>query len=507
MSMKSMRRSPRLDRADARRWRYTFVPLMIAITVSCVLASCTPENLVGNAPLPPDVPDPGQTHTAAGALQSYRGALLFFRLAVGGDQSSVVPITGLLTDELRSADVGQQGLISAPILIDSRFLPEYGGSGDDIVTPGPVRDVYSLLQKSRGQAHESRGALLAFMPDGSNGLQGHLDALEGYSDVYLADLFCSGIPLSTLDFGKDFTYAAGSPTADVYQRAISLFDSAQTLAADSDRILNMARVGKGRALLALGKYADAAAAVSSVPDNFQYALLYDLAQSPSTGQTDYYINRSFAYWSFTPFTSQVATTMVDAEGQNGLPFISSGDPRSAFVDDGVDNHGQRRIHPAKYSVDGDSPVVIASGVEARLIQAEAALNTGGGSWLELLNALRTDGSFDTQQNADDASKTDTLWHAGTGGMPGLAPLSDPGDQDARIDLLFRERGFWLFLTGTRQGDLRRLVRQYHRQSNRVYPSGPYPGGYNTYGSDVTAPIPGEERISNPLFAGCGGRGA
>jgi hypothetical protein len=284
----------------------------------------------------------------------------------------------------------------------------------------------------------------------------------------------------------------------VYERAIDLFDSAQTLAADSDRILNMARVGKGRALLALGKYTEASAAVSSVPDDFQYALLYD--QSTNPGGTDADINKSFAFWSFTPFEGQVPTTLVDREGLNGLPFLSSGDPRSAFVDDGIDNHGVPRIHPAKYSVFGDGPVVIASGTEARLIQAEAALNGAGGNWLDLLNALRTDGSFDTEGS-------DTLWHAGTGGVPGLAPLPDPGDQDARIDLVFRERGFWLFLTGTRQGDFRRLIREYHRQTNTVYPTGPYPGGYNTYGSDVTAPIPGAERISNQKFTGCQGRGA
>jgi hypothetical protein len=475
-----------------------FISLVVVCAMLGMIASCSPENLVGDAQLPPDVPDPGQTHTAAGAMQAYRGALLLFRVAVAGDERSVVPVTGLLTDELRSADAGQPGVISDAVKIDSRFMPEYGGSGDDIITPDLVKRVYSILQRSRGQTHESRGALMEFVPTGSEGLQGHLDAMEGYADVYLADLFCSGIPLSTLDFGRDFTYAAGSPTGDVYQRAIALFDSAQVLAADSERILDMARVGKGRALLALGKYSDAASAVSSVPDDFQYALLYD--QSTNPGTTDLDINKSFAYWSFTPFAGSTPTAMVNREGLNGLPFISSGDPRSTAIDDSIDNHGVRRIHPAKYSPAGAGAVVIASGIEARLIQAEAALNGGGGNWLDLLNALRTDGTFDSEG-------TDTTWHAGTGGVAGLAPLSDPVDPDARIDLVFRERGFWLFLTGTRQGDFRRLIRQYHRQPNRVYPTGPYPGGYNTYGNDVTAPIPGEERISNLKFTGCQGRGA
>jgi len=480
--------------------------LAIAITAGSVLASCSPESLVGNAPLPPDVPDPAQTHTPAGAVEAYHGALQLFRSAVGGDQNSMVPVSGLLTDELSAAgeaqQPGNQGQVFGVFSVDSRFLPEYGGAGDDSTTPAPVRTTYELLQKARGQSHESRGALIAYPPAGAADLEGHLAAIEAYSDVYLADLFCSGIPLSTLDFGKDFTYQPGSSTQQVYQKAVALFDSALTLAVDSERVMNLARVGKGRALLALGNYADAAAAVASVPDGFQYALQFN--QSPTPGTTNVFANRNFAYFDLNIQTNGIS--MVDREGSNGLPFISSNDPRSAWVDEGTTFNGHV-IGAAKYSVAGDSPLVIASGVEARLIQAEASLKSGGGSWLTTLNTLRTDGTFNTQPDTLDSSKTDTLWHAGTGGVAGLRPLSDPGEANAQVDLLFSERGFWLFLTGTRQGDLRRLIRQYGRQANQVYPTGPYPGEFHIYGTDVNAPVEGAERISNPLYTGCAGRGA
>jgi len=483
--------------------------LAIAITAGCVLASCSPERLVGNVPLPPDVPDPAQTHTPAGAVEAYRGALLLFRTAVGGDQYSMVPVSGLLTDELLNGGLGFPGgsSVAVRVDVDSRFLPEYSGTGTDNITAPPVSGTYGLLQKARGQSHESRGALIAYPPAGSADLQGHLAAIEAYSDVYLADLFCSGIPLSTLDFGKDFTYQPGSSTAQVYQKAVALFDSALTLAVDSERVMNLARVGKGRALLALGNYADAAAAVASVPDGFQYALLFNQALSPGD-TTNAFANRSFAYLDFDPHSGNAfMVTMVDREGGNGLPFISSNDPRSAWVNGGTNYYGRPRIFPAKHDTTGNSPLVIASGVEARLIQAEAALKSGSGSWLTTLNTLRTDGTFDTRPDTLDSSKTDTLWHAGSGGVAGLRPLSDPGEANAQVDLLFSERGFWLFLTGTRQGDLRRLIRQYGRQANQVYPTGPYPGAYNTYGTDVNAPISGAERISNPLYTGCAGRGA
>ena len=47
-------------------------------------------------------------------------------------------------------------------------------------------------------------------------------------------------------------------------------------------------------------------------------------------------------------------------------------------------------------------------------------------------------------------------------LQGLDNLGTPGNQDAAIDLLFSERAFWMFATGHRLGDMRRLIRQYGR---------------------------------------------
>jgi hypothetical protein len=77
-----------------------------------------------------------------------------------------------------------------------------------------------------------------------------------------------------------------------------------------------------------------------------------------------------------------------------------------------------------------------------------------------------------------------------------------------VDLLFEERAYWLWLTGHRLGDLRRLIRQYGRTANQVFPVGAVPPGVaaNTYGSDVNFIIPADER-NNPLFRGCINRDA
>jgi hypothetical protein len=73
-------------------------------------------------------------------------------------------------------------------------------------------------------------------------------------------------------------------------------------------------------------------------------------------------------------------------------------------------------------------------------------------------------------------------------------------------LLFNERAYWLFLTGHRQGDLRRLVRNYGRSQETVYPTGVYYGGLGFYGSDVDLPIPATEQV-NPYYSGCFNREA
>ncbi len=87
----------------------------------------------------------------------------------------------------------------------------------------------------------------------------------------------------------------------------------------------------------------------------------------------------------------------------------------------------------------------------------------------------------------------------------MAPLTDPGTADGRINLHFREKAFWTFSRGQRLGDLRRLVRNYGRAVNDVFPVGThYRGG--EYGTDVNLPVPTDER-TNLDFKGCTDRKA
>jgi len=166
-----------------------------------------------------------------------------------------------------------------------------------------------------------------------------------------------------------------------------------------------------------------------------------------------------------------------------LPFVSdSTDPRVMHFKAGDTNgFGFVVYYPDKYyQPTAIQPLVFASGTEARLIRAESELAQGGTAWLTTLNALRE--------------------------PIGLPDLDDPGIDSARVSMLFKERAYWLFLTGHREGDLRRLVRQYQRLAVRVFPTGLYNGTARAYGSDVNAPVPAGER-RNPLYTGCKNRDA
>jgi len=138
---------------------------------------------------------------------------------------------------------------------------------------------------------------------------------------------------------------------------------------------------------------------------------------------------------------------------------------------------------------------LADGVEARLIELEARLRgdtqADRQAVYEGLNSLRAAFS--------------TLGFAVVIGVPTTMTALDaavPTTQAAAVDLFFEERAMWLWLTGHRLGDLRRLIRQYGRGAETVFPTGalraPYAGNH---GTDVNFIIPAAER-NNPKFGGC-----
>ena len=68
-------------------------------------------------------------------------------------------------------------------------------------------------------------------------------------------------------------------------------------------------------------------------------------------------------------------------------------------------------------------------------------------------------------------------------------------------MLFREKAFWQFARGTRLGDLRRLIRQYGRAEDQVFPEGGFHTPPFAFGDDVNFSVPDSEQ-QNPNFTAC-----
>ena len=92
---------------------------------------------------------------------------------------------------------------------------------------------------------------------------------------------------------------------------------------------------------------------------------------------------------------------------------------------------------------------LATGLEAALIVAESQLQAGQtNAWATSLNALRQSApALLASGEAIDSLPSDSTTLAST---------------TMQVDVMFRERAFWLYLTGHRLSDMRRLIRQYHR---------------------------------------------
>jgi hypothetical protein len=275
-------------------------------------------------------------------------------------------------------------------------------------------------------------------------------------------------------------YGQPLTTAQIFTEAVVRFDSAiavLTGRTDSASVarLNAARVGKGRALLNLATspagFNAAAAAVVTVPLDFAFRSTHSTASGRQQNGVMVF-NWTSERWS-----------VADVEGTNGLNFRGAADPRITVTSGGLGfDASSAQWNLNKYSTNV-TPLPVAQGVEAKLIIAEALLQGGNTTaWLDTLNFLRA--------NAGTIQTGVTL-----------TALTDPGTATGRQDLMFRERAFWLYATGHRLGDLRRLMRQYGRAEDAVFPTGRHFKNTTDYGNDVNVPVPFTER-NNPNFTGC-----
>jgi hypothetical protein len=431
----------------------------LLLSGALVLAGCDVDKLLEVTD--PDTVNP-QTLDDPDVLDVViNGALGDFTNAYSGDglNDAFLIVTAAMSDEVFSS-----GTFPTRTATDRRNQqPPADGNTSDLA--------YNDLQIAR-RALKDAAAKVADFRGKSDAGYGELKALEGYTYVALGEGFCSAIPLSYIENGE-WVYGEPQTVDQVWTGALTVFDEALANGGGS-----LAAVGKGRALLNLGQYAAAAAAVASVPTSY----LYDVFHSASGAQNPVYTLQGNGRYS-----------LSDGEGGNGLMFRSAGDPRVPWIRDPAQPNGFDAAYPLykirKYNA-FTSPVVLASGVEARLIEAEAALQAGQTTvWLQKLNDLRAD--------VASIMAAQVPAYPITGAK--LAPLADPGTEAARLSMMFSERAFWLFGTGHRLGDLRRLVKNYGLSATQVYPSGDYHKG-GSFGADLVFPVDFDEG-NNPNFDG------
>ena len=446
----------------------------------------------------PDVVTPGQV-SGPDKLSTNLGASIgALQVGFGGDGSGgnegLVNMTGLFTDEFTFAET-----FPTRKVVDQRNT---SNNNSTLLT------IFFNIQQARAisaNASDQYNQFGATDADHSQVLSN-----EAYSQLLMAETYCSDVPFSKQN--NDGTQSNQTPltTAQMLSTAVATFDSAIDIArgaGDQNREF-LARIGKARALMDFGgdSIQEADTVVATVPTTFVSQVLH----SENTTRENNGV--------FELMFSEKRWSVSDSEGTNGIPFISAHDPRVRTELIGSFDHCETDVPPdcgrKDRGFDGATIVtiplkdstrstaeVLASGVEARLIQAEAALNRGeAATWLADLNALRSQAAI----LGADSLAHDSVTGADT--VVSMKPLVDPGTMNAEILMTMRERAFWLYASAHRLADMRRLTRPkgapvagYGFDPNTVFPVGVWKGTTTNFGNEVNFPIRFEEG-NNPSFS-------
>ncbi len=392
---------------------------------------------------------------------------------------------------------GEDGVITESALLSDEFLwaetfPTRGEMDQRNTNPinGTLLGIYRSLQRARSTADRTTAAYYKLSPTAV--ARSEVQALAALTYVLLGEMYCNGVPVSNFDVNSG-TFVLGTPqtVAQLFTTALAKADSAlvglDQAAAANASVVNLVRVVRGRTLLNLNRGADAVAAVASVPTSYRYTLFH----SENTGRQNNGV--------FLPTRNFARFSVSGNEGINGLRYrLDSTDPRvfapqgTGALVLGADNQTPHFVQ-TKYG-SRSAPISLADGLEARLIEAEVAARAGQ-PYVAILNTLRA--NLPTLQIAAPGPAAALV------NPPALAPLpalTAPATQAAQIDQVFQERAYWLFLTGHRLGDMRRLIKHVGRNAETVFPTGTYPKG-GVYGIDVNFPVPFEEN-NNPSFTQC-----
>jgi hypothetical protein len=349
--------------------------------------------------------------------------------------TNYVPASGELTDELRHSSAW-----ATYTYWDHRQL--FPTFDTNVCEVRIGYGVYGPLQQARVIAEDAIARIEAWsdaeVPQRAEKLA-TLAVYAAYARTILGEAFCE----MAIDVGPLMTPQEVLETAE--QRFTDAIGYAQT--ANATAILNMARAGRARVRLDLGKNAEAVADASLIPQGF-------VAQSRHSGQDPTRFNKIYGDNYIDGFIS-VSNEFV------GLTYGGVADPRVVVVPGTKKGHDQSDIYlQTKYTA-YTSPITIASWEEAQLIIAEVQ---GGQTAVDIINALHS--------NA------------------GLPPFSSTDPTEIR-DQVREERSRELFLEGHRLNDMLRW--------GLPFATGQSPYSGVTYGNSTCMLLPQRERDANPNF--------
>jgi hypothetical protein len=433
-----------------RTWR---AALAAAAVLASGIAACDPGEIL--LVEDPDIINPADVQSAAGANAVRLGALARLTAATSGGTSggdNIFLLGGMFADEWINGDS-----FIYRWEIDQRTM-----TSDNTFLAGTNRS----LHRARVSAAQAVELMAKYNPTAPGWQVAEMHFVQAYTVNILAEHFCSGLVFSEVVDGQ---VQLGSPetTTAAFERALAHANAGLAVAtggpsADSARVRNALRVVRGRILLNLNRPAEAAASVAGVDTTFAYRTRHS-----ATTERNYIWLRNI---------QERRYSVGNNEGGNGLNFATANDPRLPVTASGVRDDGTAPMHRQGLWTTQDSSVTIVGGIEARMIEAEAHLRAGAATAaLATLNATRR-----------AIYKNATV----------LPDLTLAATEAGRVDQLFRERAFWLFGRGHRTGDLRRLIRQYGRPANTVFPTGNWHKNGAQYGPDVTMPNPSPE-LNNP----------
>jgi starch-binding outer membrane protein, SusD/RagB family len=424
-------------------FRRPALALTTAATAAILLTACN-----ASQPLVVKDPDVATPSTAVGV-----GALPFLRAGTLADFA--VGFVG-------AADVannGHEGIADFGAIFTDEFndfdtFPTRFAMNTREATPGNG-SLAAVLQNLGAAHNDARRALAQYVQFGPN-TEGEAEMyiIDAYVYILVAEHWCSGVPFSTINIATgQVTNSPLLQTAQMLDTALTEFELAKAAlradtidpAGDTALYANTARIGEARALLDLGQVPAAADTAAIVPATDTGYRIYESVNSP---------RQESGVWNYT--INFPAFGVADAKNGTGLDFHAAQDPRvPTLPTPTVGSNGQGPFWIQQKYPSGGAAMTLADYPEAQMIVAEGQVFAGNYTGAKaIMNALRA-----------------------TVGLGGVADSSARGPK-AEIEQILTERAFWLYVTGHRLGDWRRVLRApysmppYSFVVADVYPVGP-----------------------------------